>query len=99
MIDKTAVIPAVVRRLKSIEPGAYIDLRTYKRDRSVVIHKLGNDSFRIVEDGFYNAEFKGDLADVKKLMKTLLKKEFPRSNKVRLYAGTTGGPADGGEVP
>jgi len=99
MIDKTAIIPAVVKRLKAMEPGTFIDLRTYKRDRSVVIHKLGDDSFRIVEDGFSSEKFEGDLVFVRKLMKSLLKKEFPRSNKVRLYTGTTGGPADGREEP
>jgi len=95
MIDKTTIIPTVVKRLKAIEPGNFIDLRTYKRNRSVVIHKTGADSFRIVEDGFYNAEFEGDLVFVRKLMKTLLKKEFPRSNKVRLYTGVTGSPIEG----
>jgi len=95
MIDKTSLIPTVIKRLKSIEPGTFLDLRTYKRNRSVVIHKLDSDSFRIEEDGFFTDTFEGDLKKVQKILKTLLKKEFPRSNKVRVYTGETGSPIEG----
>jgi hypothetical protein len=95
MIDISSLIPTVTKRLKAIEPGSFLDLRTYKRNRSVVIHKISEDDFHIAEDGFYTEEYEGDLAKVRKLLRTLLKKEFPRSNKVRVYTGETGNPIEG----
>lgn len=85
MIDKANAIPTILTKLKKLEVGKGIDLRTFKRDRSVAIRKTGNDSFDVMEDGFEKKQFESDLKSMKKLLKTLLKKEFPRSNKIRVY--------------
>ena len=85
MIAKTAIITTVLERLKSLPDGHYLDMRTYKRNRSVIIVKKGDDDFLIIEDGYSSKEFCSTGAKLKKLLKTLLKKEFPRSRKVRLY--------------
>ena len=86
MIDKTAVIRTVLERLNKLPVGHYLDLRTYKRDRSVIIVKLEDDNFLVVENGFYQERFEVGSRSLKGLLRTLLKKEFPRSNKVRLYS-------------
>jgi len=86
MIDKTAVIRTVRERLNKLPVGHYLDLRTYKRDRSVIIVKLEDDNFLVVENGFYQERFEVGSRSLKGLLRTLLKKEFPRSNKVRLYS-------------
>jgi len=86
MIDKTAVIRTVRERLNKLPVGHYLDLRTYKRDRSVIIVKLEDDNFLVVENGFYQERFEVDSRSLRGLLKNLLKKEFPRSNKVRLYS-------------
>ena len=85
MIDKTTLIPAVLQKAKKLPVNHCIDVRTYKRDRSVLIVKLSIDVFLVKEDGFYQEEFEVPLGKLSKLLKTLLKKEFPRSHKVRLY--------------
>ncbi|MEN8142733.1 MAG: hypothetical protein ABFQ82_03940 [Thermodesulfobacteriota bacterium] len=85
MLDKSSVIRVVLERLKKLPAGHYLDLRTYKRDRSVLIVKRGDEDILVVEDGFYKDSFAVDIAKLKSLLRTLLKKEFPRSNKVRLY--------------
>jgi hypothetical protein len=87
MLDITTLIPTVIARLKALAVGDCIDLRTYKRDRSVVIIRTSPDSFKVIEDGFFKDEMEADIAKMPKLLKALVKKEFPRSNKVRLYAG------------
>jgi len=86
MIDKTAAIRTVRERLNKLPVGHYLDLRTYKRDRSVIIVKLEDDNFLVVENGFYQERFEVGSRSLKGLLRTLLKKEFPRSNKVRLYS-------------
>lgn len=85
MLDKSSLIPAVLARLKKMPIGHALDLRTYKRDRSVLIVKQANDAFRVVENGFAGEEFAVAAAGLARLLKTLLKREFPRSNKIRLY--------------
>ena len=85
MIDKDTAIQTVMRKLKSLPQGHAIDLRTYKRNRSVVIARTGEDGFDVVEKGYLEERYAVDRAGMKKLLKTLLKREFPRSTKIRLY--------------
>jgi hypothetical protein len=85
MIDKDKIIGTVVEKLKKLPVEHYLDLRTYKRNRSVVIVKKSEDDFLIIEDGYFHEIYHLRLDKLKKTLKTLLKKEFPRSHKIRLY--------------
>jgi len=85
MIDIAGAIPTVLTEAKKLAIGAGLDLRTFKRDRSVVIRKVGDDAYSVVEDGFETNRFETAHKGLKKLLKTLLKREFPRSNKIRIY--------------
>lgn len=85
MIDKATALTAVLRKLDKLPQGSAVDLRTYKRNRSVLIRRTGPDEFDVVEDGFFQDRFQVPLASMKKLLKTLFKKEFPRSTKIRVY--------------
>ena len=85
MIDKATAIPVIMNKLKKLPIGHAIDLRTYKRNRSVVIARIGKDSFDVVEKGFHDDRFQLPLSKIKKLLKNLMKKEFPRSTKIRCY--------------
>jgi hypothetical protein len=91
MIDKVTAMETVMRRLEKLEVGHALDLRTYKRNRSVVIARTGDDSFDVVENGFARERFEATTGSMRKLLKTLFKREFPRSTKIRLYDL---GPAD-----
>ncbi|WP_291328174.1 hypothetical protein [Desulfovibrio sp. UCD-KL4C] len=53
MIDKDSAIETVMRKLKKVQIGQGLDLRTYKRDRSVVIMRSAEDSSSVIEDGFF----------------------------------------------
>ncbi|WP_029897222.1 hypothetical protein [Desulfohalovibrio reitneri] len=85
MIDKVNAIDTVLTRLDKLEPGQALDLRTYKRNRSVVILKRDAERLTVVQDGYEKNTFEITRPKLKKTLKTLLKKEFPRSTKVRLY--------------
>ena len=85
MIDKTKIIDTVCERLKKLPVGHYIDLKTYKRNRTVIIVKIDEKKLLVVEDGYFKDRFIIKSDKLKKLLKTLLKKEFPRSKKIRLY--------------
>ncbi len=86
MNNKTSIMPSILERLSKLKIGQCLDMRTYKRNRSVAIVCIGEDSFNVIERGFFEESWDGLTAEkVKKLLKTLLKREFPRSNKIRLY--------------
>jgi hypothetical protein len=85
MIDKPKIIEAVCERLEKLPTGNYLDLKTYKRNRTVIIVKLDGAKLLVIEDGYFKDRFLITSDKLKKLLKTLLKKEFPRSKKIRLY--------------
>lgn len=85
MIDKTKIIDTVIKRLKNLPINNYLDIRTYKRNRSVIIVKKKDDELLLIQNGYDRQTYSIKSSQLKKLLKTLLKKEFPRSNKVRLY--------------
>lgn len=86
MNDKTTIIPTVMDRIGKLKKGECLDMRTFKRNRSVAIICTGEDAFNVVERGFHEESWEGLTAEkIKRLLKTLLKREFPRSNKIRLY--------------
>lgn len=85
MLDISAAIPNILQRLDKIPVGQGLDLRTYKRNRSVIVMKTGEEVFEIIENGFYQERFRVRKDKLKKTLKSLFKKEFPRSNKIRVY--------------
>lgn len=85
MIDKTKIIDTVRERLEKLPLGHYIDLKTYKRNRTVIIVKIDEKELLVIEDGYFKDRFLIKPDKLKKLLKTLLKREFPRSKKIRLY--------------
>lgn len=87
MVHRTGAVQEVLRRLQKLPCGQGVDMRTFKRDRSVQVLRTGDDAFCVVQDGYERHEFtEVSLSALKKLLRRLLDKEFPRSNTVRLYA-------------
>ena len=85
MLDVSTLIPSIQARLDKLPVGHALDLRTYKRNRNVIIRKQDQDSFLFLENGFYQDRMTVPGDKVKKTLKKMLKKEFPRSRKVRVY--------------
>ena len=85
MIDKTRILDVVTERLGALPVSHYLELRTYKRNRAVLIVKTSEDRLLVLQRGYEEARFEVETKRLRKLLKGLLKKEFPRSNKVRLY--------------
>ena len=85
MIDKTKIHEKVFAKLKKLPTGNYLDLRTYKRNRSVIIVKERDGEFLVIENGYCSERFNVRSDKLGKLLKTIIRREFPRSNKIRLY--------------
>jgi len=85
MVDKSTAIKTVLERLKKMAVCHCLDLRSYKRDRSILIIKEGLDVYRVIENGFYSEIFEARGEDLRSLLKKIIKREFPRSHKLRIY--------------
>ena len=94
MIDKQTAIPALLDKLAKLAPGHCLEIRTYKRNRSVCFQRLDADNFLVVRDGFGQDRFESPESKLRKVLKVMMKQEFPRSTKVRVYDL---GPCDPGE--
>ncbi|WP_457574318.1 hypothetical protein [Desulfolithobacter sp.] len=84
MLDKNAALATVLSRCRKLDPGQAIELLTWKKDRSVRIIRLENGQLRVEERGFERQDFVVHLDKLKKLLRTLIKREFPRSHKIRM---------------
>ena len=88
MIDKTQIIGAATKSLKKLPIGHYLDLRTYKRNRSVIIIKMTDDDLLVIEDGFFKERFRINSDKLKKLLNDLPEKRIPqKSYNQALYNG------------
>lgn len=95
MLDRDSLLAQLPARLGALPPGACLDLRTFKRNRSVRIVRDEGDSYAVMEDGFHKELWEAlSRKDVLRLMEVLLKREFPRSHKIRCYTLDSASAAD-----
>lgn len=85
MIDRGNFIDTTLQKLAALSVGQALDIRSFKRNRKVVITKT-DTGYHVLEDGFAQEIF-ADLTEaaLTKLLRTIEKREFPRSNKLRFY--------------
>jgi len=86
MIDRNAAVPAILERLEKLPQGHCLEIRTYKRNRRVLFHRVGGNTWTVYQDGFDTDIFTDVPRDkMRKLLQSLLRREFPRSTKIRIY--------------
>ena len=87
MIDKNSAVSIILERLDKLPPAHCLEIRTYKRNRRVLFLRVGENAWDVHQDGFDKDFFEGvALEKMRKLIQNLLRKEFPRSTKIRIYA-------------
>lgn len=85
MIAAASLQSELQTRLKKMTAGEVLQVRTWKGDRGLTITCLDTDLFQLEEDGFQNQVFDNlSLSAVLKAVKPIARREFPRSNKLRL---------------
>jgi hypothetical protein len=62
-----------------------MEILSYKRNRGIEILLRDSDTIWVRERGYVEEEYLIDREGLPKLLKSLLKREFPRSRKIRLY--------------
>lgn len=83
MIKNKEFVQTCLHQLQSLSLGERLSFKTLKKDREIVVSKTQVGSYRTEENGFEyrNFEVKSEI-DLKKILKTLPKIEFPRSNQI-----------------
>lgn len=69
--------------MKTTPPGG-VALFSYKRNRSVALIRQDEEIFLIKENGYIVQEVVSRTDGLSRLLKEMIKREFPRSRKVRL---------------
>lgn len=85
LVNIDSVIHSVLQRLDKLSPPQGIQLLSYKRNRSVAVLLRKDNTFYVRERGYREDEQVINRAGLHKHLKALIKYEFPRSRKIRLY--------------
>lgn len=85
MIPIDNFIDEAIKKIRKMDILNCLDIRTYKRDRSILIEKTEN-GYNLYEDGFFKEQYNNLTEEqLKKLLKVLQRKEFGRSSMARFY--------------
>ncbi|MBC8317586.1 MAG: hypothetical protein H8E41_06740 [Desulfobulbaceae bacterium] len=85
LINIDTAIKRAVQMLKKLSAPQGVEILTYKRNRGVSIIIEGEDLLAVRERGYEEHEYAVSFGDLPKLLKSIAKREFPRSRKVRVY--------------
>ncbi len=84
LVNISSLLADTLRALDKIDPPGGVELLSYKRNRGIAIIKKDGGGIELREQGYKEQEIDIPLPQLPKVLKAMLKREFPRSRKVRL---------------
>lgn len=84
LINIVSIIQESIRQLKKISAPGGIELLSYKRDRGLALIHQDEEAVLISEYGYLVEDKVVAIDDLGRELKIRIKREFPRSRKVRL---------------
>lgn len=94
LINIGAVRKKALAALSGIDPPGGVELLSYKRNRFISIVRVDDESYLVRERGYRDQEIRVIGEELPRLLRGLIKREFPRSRKVRLVKFTDPGELD-----
>jgi len=91
LINIAAVLRSALQKLRKAEISSGIGLYSYKRNRKILIFKKSEDCYILIEEGYLHQEKSLPPESLEKALGDGIKREFPRSRKVRMYTLTDSG--------
>ena len=85
LVNIDSVLRNLLQKLEKLDPPQGIELLSYKRNRSIAVLLLDDKKILVRERGYRDAEQVVEKCFLHKHLKSLIKYEFPRSRKVRMY--------------
>ena len=85
MIAAASLQSECQQRLKKMQPGDVLEVLTWKGDRGFTVTCVSDNCFTLIENGFqHQTQTELTRPLILKALKPLARREFPRSNKLRL---------------
>jgi hypothetical protein len=85
LVNIDSVLPNLLQKLDKLRPPQGMELLSYKRNRSIAVLLCDNGRILVREKGYRLAEHMVEKAKLPRHLKSLIKYEFPRSRKLRMY--------------
>ncbi len=85
LVNRETVRTRVRDILRRTAPPGGVELMSYKRNRTIALILREEGTILVRERGYETGEREVPAADLDRLLKTLIKREFPRSRKIRLH--------------
>jgi len=85
LINIQSAIKQVQQIVRKLDPPHGVEILTYKRNRGITIIKIDEETLSVQERGYEENNFQVSMDGLAKLLKSIAKREFPRSRKVRVY--------------
>ena len=89
LVNRDSLLKKITTTLAKLEPEQGLEILSYKRNRGIDILLRNSETIWVRERGYVEEEYLVDMEGLPKLLKSLIKREFPRSRKVRLYLIST----------
>lgn len=85
LINIGSALNRTITTLLELPADAGLEILSYKRDRGVGILRLNESEYQVIEKGYREQELRLAPDELAKALKAIIKREFPRSRKVRVY--------------
>ncbi|HEB51432.1 MAG TPA: hypothetical protein ENI89_12575 [Desulfobulbus sp.] len=85
LVNRESVITQVRRLLRKTAPPGGVEMMSYKRNRTIALILRENGAILVRERGYVTGEQEVAPEELGRLLKTLIRREFPRSRKIRLH--------------
>ena len=74
----------ILEILRGLSPGEGLEVLSYKRNRGILILRE-EDSFLVRERGYLEETRRASEPELPRILKSAIRREFPRSRRLRLY--------------
>jgi hypothetical protein len=85
LVNIESVQKKILDQLKKTEEGQGVEILSYKRNRGISLILISRDSVMLRERGYREREITVTLSGLPRILRSMMKTEFPRSRKVRVY--------------
>ena len=85
LISRANAVRQTMAALKKAPISGGVGLYSYKRNRKILVSKTTSKRFLFIEEGYIVSEIEVEESSIEKALQAAIKREFPRSRKIRLY--------------
>ncbi|WP_136795865.1 hypothetical protein [Desulfosediminicola ganghwensis] len=85
LVNIDTALHDAIRFIQKSPVDGGVEILSYKRNRTVALLRIDEKTISVKERGYREEETRVTISDLAKFLKPILKREFPRSRKVRFF--------------